>query len=91
MRESWLRAWWSKWFVGLNSARVGQAHDDPVGVALGQLGLGPQATTTFGIFAGKQVASSGPGAHDFTGARDFKTFGYRFPSFGWTCSSHKIN
>jgi hypothetical protein len=50
-----------------------------------------ETAAAFGVFALQQVAAPGVRAHDFSGARDFKTFGHgllRFDAFG---SSHKFN
>jgi hypothetical protein len=51
---------------------------------------GPEAATALGALGGEQMALAGAGAHDFSGAGDFESFGYRFPSSITFGASHKF-
>ena len=63
---------------------------DAIGIGGIHPGGATETAPALGILGLGQVASARAGAHDFSGGRDFKSFGhglFRFDAFG---SSHKI-
>ena len=67
-----------------------QILQNPVRIRRIHLFGGAQAAAAFGVLGGEQMALAGAGAHDFSGAGDFESFGDRFPSSITFGASHNF-
>jgi hypothetical protein len=68
----------------------GQILGDAIGIGMIHLLGGAKAAAALGVFSGEQMALAGARAHDFSGAGDFESFGYRFPSSITFGASHNF-